>query len=66
LSFKLCRIGGVIGFDDYSWSENLPGGLDPLRCPKIAVDAFTTIYSRKLQLLSKFPAFQVYLTKTSN
>lgn len=62
LSFKLLRVGGVIAFDDYLWPEALPGGLDPIRCPKLAIDAFTNIYSRKLRII---PAhlYQFYVQK---
>lgn len=64
LAFKLCKVGGYIAFDDYLWSEDLPQGRDPIRCPKMAIDAFTNIYFRKVQLLSA-PLGQVYVTKTS-
>ena len=64
LAFKLLRVGGVIAFDDYLWSEQLPGGMDPIRCPKPAIDAFTNIYCRKVQLLQA-PLYQLYLQKTT-
>ena len=64
LAFKLCKVGGYIAFDDYLWAENLPQGRDPLRCPKMAIDAFTNIFFRKVHLLSA-PLGQVYVTKIS-
>jgi predicted O-methyltransferase YrrM len=64
LAFGLLRIGGVMAFDDYLWAENLPYGKDPVRSPKIAIDAFTTIYCRKLNILSA-PLYQLYVQKTA-
>jgi hypothetical protein len=54
-----------MAFDDYLWSENLPGGKDPLRCPKPAIDAFVNINFRKLNVLSALLA-QVYIQKMSD
>jgi predicted O-methyltransferase YrrM len=65
LAFQLLRVGGVIAFDDYLWQENLPHGTDPIRCPKIAIDAFSTIFCRKLKILSA-PLYQLYIQKVSN
>jgi predicted O-methyltransferase YrrM len=65
LAFRLLRVGGVMAFDDYLWSENLPYGKDPIRSPKIAIDAFTNIYCRKLNVLSA-PLYQLYVQKTAD
>lgn len=51
LAFHLLRVGGVLAFDDYLWAEDLPGGPDPLRCPKPAIDAFVNLHFRKLRVL---------------
>ena len=51
LSFRLLRKGGLIVFDDYFWQETLPEGVDLLRCPKPAIDAFTNLYSRKISVV---------------
>ena len=64
-SFRLLRVGGMLVFDDYLWAENLPTGKDPIRCPKPAIDAFTNLYCRKLQLLSA-PLYQLYAIKLSD
>lgn len=64
LGFGLLRLGGVMVFDDYLWSENRPDGIDPLRCPKIAIDAFATVFCRKMQIL-RAPLYQLYLRKTA-
>lgn len=65
LGFKLLRNGGVMIFDDYLWNEPMPNGVDPLRSPKIAIDAFTNIYSRKISIL-RLPLHQIYIQKDSN
>lgn len=65
LSFRLLRKNGVIAFDDYLWQERLPYGVDPIRCPKIAIDAFTNIYCRDIRIL-KAPLYQLYIQKTSD
>ena len=62
LGFKLLRENGIIAFDDYLWHEPLPGGVDPIRSPKIAIDAFTNIYCRKLQIISA-RLYQLYARK---
>lgn len=65
LSFKLLRVGGLLAFDDYLWNEPLPYGVDPVRSPKIAIDSFTNIYCRKINII---PAHlgQLYVQKITN
>ena len=65
LGFELLKAGGVMAFDDYLWQEPLPGGADPIRCPKISIDAFTNIYCRRLRCL-RAPLHQLYIQKISN
>jgi predicted O-methyltransferase YrrM len=65
LSFRLLKIDGVIAFDDYLWQEKLPGGTDPIRCPKLAVDAFTNVYCRKIRVICA-PLYQLYVQKISD
>ncbi len=65
LSFKLLKTHGVMAFDDYLWQESLPNGADPIRCPKVAIDAFTNIYCRKLRIL-RAPLYQLYVEKISD
>lgn len=65
LAFRLLRVGGVMAFDDYLWAENLPYGKDPIRSPKLAIDAFTNIYTRKLTVLSA-PLYQLYMQKIAD
>lgn len=66
LGFKLLRSGGYMVFDDYLWSPifaNIPGGCDPLRTPKLAIDSFVNIYIRQLQIDMRFSGYQLYIRK---
>jgi predicted O-methyltransferase YrrM len=63
LSFQLLRVGGVLIFDDYLWSEE-GQPKDFYQLPKPAVDAFVNIYQRKLQVLGA-PLYQLYTRKVS-
>ena len=63
LAFGLLRRGGIMAMDDYLWSAERPGLDDPLNSPKIAIDAFTNIYRRKLRILPNLPLYQLYLQK---
>jgi predicted O-methyltransferase YrrM len=65
LSFRLLKNKGVMVFDDYLWHENLSYGTDPIRCPKLAIDAFTNIYCRKIRVMSA-PLYQLYVQKISD
>lgn len=51
MAFQVLKVGGIIGFDDYLWFEPFDSGRNILRTPKIAIDAFTNIYSSKLDYL---------------
>ena len=54
LNFKLLRKNGIIAFDDYLWFErSLPHGKDLNRCPKPAIDAFTSIFFNKVNILQQ-------------
>lgn len=63
LAFQLLKPGGVMAFDDYIWSPMRPGTENPLLLPKLAIDAFTTIYSQKLRILPNLPLYQLYIQK---
>jgi predicted O-methyltransferase YrrM len=65
VAFKLLRIGGTMAFDDYLWSEDLPTGIDLLRCPKPAIDAFVNLHARKLKVLPA-PLRQLYVQKVGS
>lgn len=62
LSFKLLKKNGVLAFDDYLWHEPNLQEIDPIRCPKIAIDAFTNIYCKKIQIINVWPS-QLYAQK---
>jgi hypothetical protein len=50
LAFRLLKVGGVMGFDDYLWDDpkwNQEGR------PKEAIDAFLAIYSAKIEVLHR-------------
>ena len=65
LAFRLLRNNGVMAFDDYLWQEQLSSGVDPIRCPKPAIDAFTNIYCRKIRIIPA-PLYQLYIQKISD
>lgn len=58
LSFQLLKLGGVMILDDYRWSP----WNDLRRTPRLAVDAFLTIYQEKIQVLHK--DYQVIIRRT--
>ena len=61
-AFRLARVGGYIAFDDYLWREDLAAGKDLIRCPKPAIDAFTTLYWNKLNIIPAALS-QIYVQK---
>jgi len=63
LAFRLLRIGGVMILDDYLWTMEPQRRVDLLNTPKLAIDAFTSIYMRKLRILSDFPNSQCFVEK---
>lgn len=65
LGFSLLRVDGLLIFDDYLWGEKLATGYDPIRSPKMAIDAFININIRKLEMLP-VSMVQIYLRKRSD
>jgi len=65
LSFRLLKVGGVMAFGDYTGHEGLPYGADPVRCPKWAIDSFTNIYCRKVELMFGYNS-QVFVRKVAD
>ena len=63
LAFRLLRIGGIMIMDDYLWTMEPQRSVDLLNTPKLAIDAFTSIYLRKLRILSDFPNSQCFVEK---
>lgn len=66
LSFRLTTVGGLIVCDDYLWSIDARGSEDVLNSPKIAIDAFTTIFRRKLHIVPHQPLYQLAFVKTAD
>ena len=62
---NLLKIEGVMIFDDYLWQERLTGGVDLVRCPKPAIDAFVNIFCRKVRVLN-VPLAQLCVQEISN
>lgn len=64
LGFQLLTVGGVMVFDDYLWMYSDNGVVDLTKSPKLAIDAFTSIYTNKLRI---HPASisQIVVQKTS-
>jgi len=63
LGFKLLRSRGVMIFDDYPWKTDAPGTENPLNSPKMAIDAFTTLFSEQLDIVQRVPLYQLVVTK---
>ena len=47
MAWQLLKTGGIMLFDDYAW-QDVPG---LLHRPKIAIDAFTTLFADKLDVI---------------
>ena len=62
LSFFLLKCHGTMIIDDYLWKQ--PQGLGAIHQPKIDIDAFTTIFEEKLQIIGDVPLRQLAFVKT--
>ena len=58
MAWPLLKVGGIMVFDDYLWGN----ARDALHKPKIAIDAFTTIYGEALQIV--LTGYQLAVCKT--
>jgi len=65
IAYRLCAIGGWIIVDDYLWSDVPHGSEDLLAMPRLAVDAFARLFTRKVALWGGLPLYQVYFRKTA-
>ncbi len=63
LGLRLLRPGGVMICDDYLWRRPGQAVFDPLDTPKIAIDAFTTIYARQAEVLEGLHNWQMGVRK---
>jgi predicted O-methyltransferase YrrM len=64
--FDLVKPGGIVICDDYLWDDPQWGGNRTLGRPKIAIDAFTTIYADKLRIVQGLPNYQVFFQKIAD
>jgi predicted O-methyltransferase YrrM len=64
--FDLVKKGGIVICDDYLWDDPRFGGNHTLGRPKIALDAFTTIYADKLKIVRGMPNTQVFFQKVAD
>ena len=46
-AYECLNVGGIIGFDDYLWSADLGANKEP----KMAIDAFYSIYNERIEVL---------------
>lgn len=60
LGFDLLKVGGVMIFDDYSWTA-MPNELDR---PKLGIDAFIRCYAKQLRVLEP-KGYQVAVRKVA-
>jgi predicted O-methyltransferase YrrM len=49
LAWRLCKMGGIVLWDDYLWEA----WNDPIRQPKMAIDAFLACYGGKYELIER-------------
>ena len=52
--------------DDYVWTLEPRSEIDTLSNPKIAIDAFSTIFRRSLVLITNLPLYQVAIIKQTD
>jgi len=56
-AFESLNPGGILAFDDYQWSA----GLGALKEPKLAIDAFLTVYSDRIKVIVR--GYQLWVQK---
>ena len=66
LAFRLLKVGGLMLCDDYQWVEPGRKADDLLARPKMAIDAFTTIYADRLRVILSVPIIQTAFVKTAD
>ena len=66
VGFDLVKVGGLIICDDYLWDDPKFGGHRTLGRPKIAIDAFTTIYHEKIKMIRGLWNLQMAFVKASD
>jgi len=66
IGFEIVKVGGLVICDDYLWNDPKFGGHQVLGRPKIAIDAFTTIYADKIAMVRFLSNYQVYFQKIAD
>ena len=62
LAWQILEPGGYLAFDDYTWTEKPRQEANPLDNPRLAIDAFYTIFRREAVILPS-TQHQVWLMK---
>jgi predicted O-methyltransferase YrrM len=62
-SWSLLNPGGLCICDDFLWQPDGAGASNVLASPKIAIDAFTTIYADQIQIIRSSQNYQVAFLK---
>jgi len=62
MGFRLLKIGGIMAFDDYL----PPMNNHPLETAKPAIDSFTNVYFRKIEILRDDDNYQLLIRKRSD
>lgn len=65
-TWPLLNPGGLCICDDFLWRQDGVGTTDVLASPKIAIDAFTTIYADQLRLIRSRQNYQVAFVKLAS
>ena len=63
LSFGMLKRGGFMICDDYLWTAQGGDPGDLLSRPKLAIDAFTSIYARRIHMPGSYPVRQIIIQK---
>jgi len=66
LGFGLLKVGGVLICDDYLWADERYDGGSLLGRPKLAIDAFTTIFADKITWAANVSNLQAILQKRAD
>lgn len=66
MTWPLLNFGGLCICDDFLWQPHKSGSGDVLASPKIAIDAFTTIFSDQIDLIRSPQNYQVAFIKRAH
>lgn len=66
LAHRLVRLGGVLAFDDYLWTEEKEGQQNHYNLVKPAVDHYVNTYQQKVRVLQVGHIYQQYIQKLAD